>query len=338
MSEKPLISVTNIKTYFPIYGGVFSRQVGDVKAVDGLSFDIYEGEIFGLVGESGCGKSTVGRTILRLLDPTAGKVKFRDDILFSVEENERLSEEKMRLLRRDMQIIFQDPFASLDPRMNVSNIVSEGLIAHKLAKRSEAVEIAIDLLERCGIAGENAGKYPHEFSGGQRQRISIARALSFNPKFIVCDEPIAALDVSIQAQILTLMQELKEEFNLTYLFISHDLGVVRYFCDRIGVMYLGNFVETGTSEQLFDNPLHPYTKALLSSMPLLDSGLEMERIILKGSVPSPANPPSGCKFHTRCPFVFEKCKMEKPEMIEVEPEHWVACFLVENSSENQNEG
>lgn len=334
MSTIPLISVENIKTHFPIYGGVFSRNVGAVKAVDGVSFEIMEGETFGLVGESGCGKSTVGRTILRLLDATAGKVKFKEQVLFSVEEKEWLKEEEMRLLRRDMQIVFQDPFASLDPRMNVGNIVAGGLLAHGLANRSEALKIAVNLLERCGIAGENVGKYPHEFSGGQRQRISIARALSFNPKFLVCDEPIAALDVSIQAQILTLMQELKRDFNLTYLFISHDLGVVRYFCDRVAVMYLGSFVETGTSEQLFSNPQHPYTKALLSSMPTLDSGIETDRIILKGSVPSPANPPGGCKFHTRCPFAFDRCSKEVPLMEEVEPGHRTSCFLIEQGRIN----
>lgn len=325
----PLITVENLKTHFPLYGGVFSRQIGAVRAVDGVSFEIYEGETFGLVGESGCGKSTVGRSILRLLKPTQGKVVFQDNVLFDVDEKIWLPEEEMRLLRRNMQIIFQDPFASLDPRMSVGAIVSEGVVAHKLASRKEAAEMTIDLLERCGIAGENIGKYPHEFSGGQRQRISIARALSLSPKFLVCDEPIAALDVSIQAQILTLMQKLKQELMLTYLFISHDLGVIRYFCDRIAVMYLGSFVETGTSEQLFQNPQHPYTKALLSSMPVLDSGMSGERIVLKGNVPSPANPPSGCKFHTRCPYAMERCKTETPKMVERAPGHSAACWLLE---------
>lgn len=325
----PLIQVENLKTHFPLYGGVFSRAVGAVRAVDGVSFKIYEGETFGLVGESGCGKSTVGRTLLRLLQPTAGKVVFQNKTIFDVEEKVWMPEEEMRLLRRNMQIIFQDPFASLDPRMNVGAIVAEGLVAHKLASRKEAVELSIDLLERCGIAGENIGKYPHEFSGGQRQRISIARALSLSPKFLVCDEPIAALDVSIQAQILTLMQKLKQELTLTYLFISHDLGVIRYFCDRIAVMYLGSFVETGTSEQLFKNPQHPYTQALLSSMPVLDSGMTGERIVLKGNVPSPTNPPSGCKFHTRCPYAMERCKTETPSMVERDAGHFAACWLLE---------
>ncbi len=323
-----LIKVEGLKKYFPIYSGVFSRKSGDVKAVDGVSFSINKGETFGLVGESGCGKSTTGRTILRLEEPTAGKVTFDGETIVDVENNTYLAPAEMRKIRRNMQIIFQDPFASLDPRMTIGAIVSEGLLAHKLMKRKEAVDFAVELLEKCGIASEHVNKYPHEFSGGQRQRISIARALSFGPSFLVCDEPVAALDVSIQAQILTLMQDLKRDLGLTYLFISHDLGVVRYFCDRIAVMYLGNFVETGSGEQLFANPLHPYTQALLSAMPTLDSGMEGERIILKGNVPSPANPPSGCKFHTRCPYATEQCRLEAPQMKEKDPGHFVACHLL----------
>lgn len=321
----PLVSVKNLKTWFPITGGVFSRRVGDVKAVDGVSFQINRGEIFGLVGESGCGKSTIGRSVLNLIKPTAGSVAYKDTVLFDVEAKKQLPAKQMRLLRRNMQIIFQDPFASLDPRMNVGSIVAEGLTAHRIAKGQEALKQASELLYLCGLPTSAIRKYPHEFSGGQRQRISIARALAFHPEFIVADEPIAALDVSIQAQILTLMQELKEKLNLTYLFISHDLGVVRYFCDRIAVMYLGNFVETGTSEQIFANPLHPYTKALLSAVPSVDPDARQQRVILEGSVPSPANPPSGCKFHTRCPEARPECSVNRPELKELEPGHTVAC-------------
>lgn len=325
----PLITVQNLKKWFPITGGVFSRHVGDVKAVDGVSFQINRGEIFGLVGESGCGKSTIGRSILRLTQPTAGRVLYEDTVLFDVEKNQYLSSEKMRLLRRNMQIIFQDPFASLDPRMNVGAIVAEGLIAHRIARGKTAFEEAQNLLELCGLPAESVYKYPHEFSGGQRQRISIARALAFHPAFVVADEPIAALDVSIQAQILTLMHDLKDKLQLTYLFVSHDLGVVRYFCDRVAVMYLGNFVETGTSDQLFDSPLHPYTQALLSAMPDTDPDTRRERIILQGNVPSPANPPAGCKFHTRCPVARAECSQETPLLREVAPGHAVACHFVE---------
>ncbi len=324
-----LLQAENLRKYFPIRGGILSRQIGDVKAVDGVSFRIFKGEIFGLVGESGCGKSTVGKTILNLVAPTGGRVTFAGKLLYDVEHRNALAQNEMRLLRRDMQIIFQDPFASLDPRMNIGTIVSEGLIAHRLAKPVDAMQRAAALLELCGISSVNINKYPHEFSGGQRQRISIARALAFNPRFVIGDEPIAALDVSIQAQVLTLMQELKEKMGLTYLFISHDLGVVRYFCDRVAVMYLGSFVETGRSEQLFANPVHPYTQALLSAMPRLDSGMKGARIILKGNVPSPANPPSGCKFHTRCSYAMPRCKTDAPTMREVEPGHMACCHLLD---------
>ncbi|PHS36436.1 MAG: peptide ABC transporter ATP-binding protein [Alkaliphilus sp.] len=326
---KNLIEVRNLKKYFPIMGGVFSRKVGDVKAVDDISFNIEEGEIFGLVGESGCGKSTTGRTIIELLDPTAGSVKFDDKVIYDIENNVRMPRNELQALRRDMQIIFQDPYASLNPRMNVGTIVSEGLVKHKIANKKEAIEKAKELLELCGLSADNVVKYPHEFSGGQRQRIGIARALALQPKFIVCDEPIAALDVSIQAQVLTLMQELKEKFKLTYLFISHDLSVIKYFCDRIAVMYLGSFVELTTTKRLFEKPLHPYTQSLLSATPKSDPTITKERIILKGDVPSPANPPKGCKFHTRCPQVMEMCKTVVPEFKEVEPGHTVSCHLMD---------
>lgn len=323
-----LVTVQNLKKWFPITGGVFSRHLGDVKAVDGVSFQIQKGETFGLVGESGCGKSTIGRSLLRLTKPTAGRVTYGDQLLFDVEQQRYLELPQLRLLRRNMQIIFQDPFASLDPRMSVGAIVAEGLIAHHIARGKAAFEQAQALLLLCGLPPESVHKYPHEFSGGQRQRISIARALAFHPAFVVADEPIAALDVSIQAQILTLMQELKEQLQLTYLFISHDLGVVRYFCDRIAVMYLGSFVETGSSDQLFASARHPYTQALLSAMPSIDRSRHAERIILQGSVPSPANPPPGCKFHTRCPQARPECSQQTPTLREIEPGHSVACHLV----------
>jgi oligopeptide/dipeptide ABC transporter ATP-binding protein len=325
---EPLLKVEQLKQYFPIKGGVLGRTIGMVRAVDGVSFHIQRGEIFGLVGESGCGKSTTGRSILNLLNPTAGSVQFEDQLIFDVEKEKRIPREKMQRLRRDMQIIFQDPYASLDPRMNVGSIVSEGLRKHGIARGKAAIDEAKRLLECCGLSGANVRKYPHEFSGGQRQRIGIARALAVRPKFIVCDEPIAALDVSIQAQVLTLMQGLKEQFGLTYLFISHDLGVVRYFCDRVTVMYLGDFVESTETEELFKHPLHPYTQSLLSAIPISDPTQRKKRLVLKGDIPSPANPPSGCKFHTRCPYAIDRCKEEIPLLREAAPGHAAACHLV----------
>ncbi|MBU5439392.1 ABC transporter ATP-binding protein [Tissierella sp. MSJ-40] len=325
--EDRILEVQSLKKYFPIKKGVFSRKVGDIKAVDDISFYINRGEIFGLVGESGCGKSTTGRTILNLLEPTGGSVTFDGRRIYDVEENYRLSTEEMALMRRDMQMIFQDPYASLDPRMSVGAIVTEGMLKHKIYDKKEAMEKAKELLELCGLPASSIKKYPHEFSGGQRQRIGIARSLALNPKFIIGDEPIAALDVSIQAQVLTLMQDLIEQFDLTCLFISHDLCVVRYFCDRIGVMYLGSFVEVGTSDHLFENPMHPYTQALLSAIPKSMPIEEKQRIILQGDVPSPANPPKGCKFHTRCPYVKDICKEQVPETKELETDHFVSCHL-----------
>lgn len=321
-----LIEVKNLKKYFPIKG-FMSGKKGDVKAVDDISFSIKRGEIFGLVGESGCGKSTTGRTMLNLTRPTAGKVVFDGQTVYDVENNIYIDKNEMQNLRKNMQIIFQDPYASLDPRMNVSSIVTEGILKHRLMNKKEAVEKAKNLLELCGLDKENIKKYPHEFSGGQRQRIGIARALALDPKFIVGDEPIAALDVSIQAQVLTLMQELKERLKLTYLFISHDLSVVRYFCDRIGVMYLGSLVELGTSAQLFGNTAHPYSQALLSAVPKSSPLEQKKRILLKGDVPSPANPPSGCKFHTRCMYAEDICSEKVPKLKLVGEGHYAACHL-----------
>lgn len=326
--SKKLIEIKNLKKYFPITGGILSRKVGDIKAVDDISFSIDEGEIFGLVGESGCGKSSAGRAISNLYKATAGKVIFNDQVIFDVENKNYISRQKMQALRRDIQMIFQDPFASLDPRMNIGAIVSEGLIKHKIMSKEAALERTKELLEICGLDKSNVTKYPHEFSGGQRQRIGIARSLALNPRFIIADEPTAALDVSIQAQVLTLMQKLKEELGLTYLFISHDLSLVRYFCDRLGIMYLGSFMEIGTSDQLFTNTMHPYSKALLSAVPRSHPGEIKDRIILEGDVPSPADPPKGCKFHTRCPQVMKICSEVAPEMKEVEPGHTVWCHLV----------
>lgn len=322
-----LLEVKNLKMYFPIRSGVFSRVTGAVRAVDGVSFNIRKGEVFGLVGESGCGKSTTGRAVLSLLKATAGSVSFEGKTVFDVEKRQTLGPDAMRSLRRNMQIIFQDPGTCLDPRMTVGAIVSEGLIEHKVALGQEALSRSRELLELCGLRGECVSRYPHELSGGQRQRIAIARALALEPKFIVGDEPVAALDVSIQAQVLTLMQELKEKLGLTYLFISHDLGVVKYLCDRIGVMYLGSFVEQATSEQLFSNALHPYTRSLLSAIPKSNPKEKKERIILKGDVPSPANPPKGCKFHTRCPAAMSVCGESEPAMKEMAKDHFVCCHL-----------
>jgi oligopeptide/dipeptide ABC transporter ATP-binding protein len=327
--DKAILEVRNLKKYFPITGGLLSRKIGDVKAVDDISFKINKGEIFGLVGESGCGKSTTGRSILNLLNPTSGYVEFDGKVLFDSENDHAISKNEMRQMRKKMQIIFQDPSMSLDPRMSAGSIVSEGLKEHKIYDKNEIAGKTAEILEKCGLNKAFINKYPHEFSGGQKQRIGIARALALKPSFIVCDEPIAALDVSIQAQILKLMKSLKDEFELTYLFISHDLSVVKYFCDSIGVMYLGSFVEKASSKALFANPMHPYTKSLLSAVPKSNPREKKERILLKGDIPSPVNPPSGCKFHTRCPVAMEKCSKEIPVMKELEKDHFVSCHLYE---------
>jgi peptide/nickel transport system ATP-binding protein len=325
--ENNLVEVERLKVYFPIRSGiVLDRHVGDIKAVDDVSFEIRHGETLGLVGESGCGKSTVGRTLLRLYEPTAGR------ILFDGQDIDELGSEGMRVLRRRMQIVFQDPFASLNPRHSVSRIIGEPLRVHGLAGRRAAGRRAADLLEIVGLPKDAASRYPHEFSGGQRQRIGVARALALNPDFIVLDEPVSALDVSIQAQIINLLEELQQEFSLTYLFIAHDLAVVRHISDRIAVMYLGSIVEISPAAELYANPLHPYTISLLSAVPIPDPEVERARkpLLLAGDIPSPANPPSACRFHTRCPFVQPtRCKDDVPELRELEPGHQVTCHWAE---------
>ena len=316
-----LIKVENLKKHFPVKKGVFSRVVGQVRAVDGVSFEVKKQETLGLVGESGCGKTTVGRTILRLLEPTAGKVMFDGVNIFE------LGKSDLRPMRRRMQIIFQDPYASLNPRMTVEQIVGEGLDIHGNANGSKRRDSVVAILERVGLQTEHLNRYPHEFSGGQRQRIGIARALILNPDFVVCDEAVSALDVSIQAQIINLLEELQAEMKLSYLFIAHDLNVVRHISDHVAVMYLGKVVEYAETEELFNNPLHPYTKALLSAIPIPDPTTKRKRIILPGSVPSPINPPSGCTFHPRCPVAEARCKTDVPEWREVRPGHWATCHL-----------
>ena len=323
--EKILIKVENLTKHFPITRGiVFQREVGAVQAVDNISFEIREGETLGLVGESGCGKSTTGRTILQLHRATSGKVFYGDVDLTET------GNDKMRGYRRDLQIIFQDPYASLNPRMTVGSIIAEPLEIHRIGTKKEQRERVKELLTLVGLNPYFINRYPHEFSGGQRQRIGVARALALNPKFIVCDEPIAALDVSIQAQVVNLLEELQEQFGLTYLFIAHDLSMVRHIADRTAVMYLGKLVELATRDALYGKPLHPYTQALLSAVPIPNPAKERERkrIILEGDVPSPSNPPSGCRFHPRCPIADDICKEKEPEWREALDDHWVACHLV----------
>jgi len=318
-----LLKVRDLKKYFPVRGGLFSKVIGHVKAVDGISFDIGEGETLGLVGESGCGKTTAGRTILRLLEPTAGKVEIGGKDIY------KLKKEEIRRARREIQIIFQDPFGSLNPRMTVGDIVGESLFIHGIVKNKKSGEERVKkLLETVGLNASHMRRYPHEFSGGQRQRIGIARALALNPKLIICDEPVSALDVSIQAQVINLLEELQREFKLTYLFIAHDLSVVKHISDRVAVMYLGKIVELTTAEDLYSNPLHPYTKALLSAVPIPDPTLKRQRIVLEGDVPSPFNPPKGCRFHPRCSYAKPICKKEEPELIDIGKGHHVACHLV----------
>ncbi|MGQ9630625.1 MAG: ABC transporter ATP-binding protein [bacterium] len=321
MKDDKLLEVVNLKKYFPIFGGIIRREVAKVHAVDGVSFFIRRGETLGLVGESGCGKSTTGRVILRLIEPTDGKVFFEGKDVFALDRR------ALRELRRDMQIIFQDPYGSLNPRMTVGNIVGEALTIHKLASGKAKERRVMELLEVVGLKPEHARRYPHEFSGGQRQRIGIARALAVEPKFIVCDEPVSALDVSIQAQVINLLEDLQDEFDLTYLFIAHDLNVVEHVSNRVSVMYLGKIVESADSKVLYTSPKHPYTIALLSAVPIPDPTKERQREILQGDVPSPINPPSGCRFHTRCRFRMDVCDKEEPEFKAIEEEHYVACHL-----------
>ena len=317
-----LVSVSNLTMHFPIFKGVFRRQVGSVKAVDGVSFDIFRGETLGLVGESGCGKSTTGRAILRLYDPTDGS------IILNGQDVTALDGKALRDLRPEMQMIFQDPQACLNPRMTVSDIIAEPLDEHRpeMSKKDKQAKVK-ELLAQVGMNPDFANRYPHEFSGGQRQRIGIARALALNPKFIVCDEPIAALDVSIQAQVVNLLEDLQQQLGLTYLFISHDLSMVRHIADRVAVMYLGKVIELADRDALYDEPLHPYTKALLSAVPTVEE-TQRERIILQGDVPSPANPPKGCNFCTRCPVAEARCRQEEPEWREVAPGRFAACHLL----------
>jgi oligopeptide transport system ATP-binding protein len=315
-----LLRVQHLKKYFPIRGGLFSREIGHVHAVDDVSFEIHRGETLGLVGESGCGKSTTGRSILRLIEPSSGEVWFEDKNVTTLDKR------ALRQIRKEMQIIFQDPYASLNPRMTVRSIIGEALVIHRLARtRRERDERVVQLLETVGLSADHLRRYPHEFSGGQRQRIGIARALAVNPKLIVADEPVSALDVSIQAQIINLLEDLQKKFALTYLFIAHDLSVVEHISTRVAVMYLGKIVEIAHAHDLYTNPKHPYTEALLSAVPIPDPTMKRKRILLEGDVPSPINPPSGCRFHTRCPVRVPSCSENDQVLKEVSPGHWVAC-------------
>ncbi len=325
MSDGSLLEVKDLYKYFPIHAGLMSRHIADVRAVDGVSFTIKEGETLGLVGESGSGKTTVGRLLLRLLPATKGEIRFEDQDVLAMGRSE------IRRLRRSMQIIFQDPFASLNPRMTIGDIVAEPLTIHGLATGKGVGQRVRELLELVGLQPYHANRYPHEFSGGQRQRVGVARALAVDPRFIVCDEPVSALDVSIQAQVINLLEDLQQKFELTYLFIAHDLSVVRHISTRVAVMYVGKLVELADRDALYENPLHPYTQALLSAIPIPDPVVEKrrKRIVLTGDIPSPVNPPSGCRFHTRCPMAFERCSIEEPPLTEYEPGHFAACHWVE---------
>ncbi len=326
-TESPILQVRDLEVHFSIRKGLLQRQTGVVKAVDGVSFDIHHGETLGLVGESGCGKSTLGRAIVKLVEPTAGKILFNNKELVV---GRRADE---RAMRKQLQLIFQDPYASLNPRMTVKTIVSEPLIVHKILPRQQIDARVAELLEKVGLDVSFMHRYPHEFSGGQRQRIGIARALAVNPAFIVCDEPISALDVSIQAQIVNLLADLQLELGLTYLFIAHDLSMVRYISDRVAVMYLGQLMELADRNEIYKNPLHPYTIALLSAVPTPDPVVEQNRrrIVLAGDLPNPSNPPQGCPFHTRCPLAIEQCHEEKPAFVEVRPKHFSACHRVDEA-------
>jgi oligopeptide transport system ATP-binding protein len=319
---KALLEVEDLKTYFPIHNGIFKRTSGYVKAVDGVSFTLQRGETLGLVGESGCGKSTTGRSILRLINPTSGSVRFEG------QEMVDLSKGELRKLRKEMQIVFQDPYASLNPRLTIGSILEEALSTHRIGNSSkERKEMVFELLQKVGLNSRLVDRYPHEFSGGQRQRIGIARAIAVNPSLIIADEPVSALDVSIQAQILNLFQDLQEQMGLTYIFIAHDLSVVKHISDKIGVMYLGRMVEFASKEDLFANPSHPYTQALMSAVPVPNPLVKRDRILLTGDVPNPSNPPSGCTFHTRCSSCMEICKTTRPKGIEINPGHVVSCHL-----------
>ncbi len=321
MSEA-LLQVQHLKKHFPIKGGLVRRTVGHVRAVDDVSFTLSRGKVLGIVGESGCGKSTVGRTILKLLEPTEGKVLFEGKDIFSLKKHE------LQHLRTKMQIVFQDPYSSLNPRLPVYEIVGEAMLQHKIvSSKKEMMERVVDIIGKCGLFPEQAYRYPHQFSGGQRQRICIARALAVNPDFVVCDETVSALDVSIQSQIINLLKDMQDELGITYLFISHDLSVVKFISDDVGVMYLGQLVELSSKQEIFNHPLHPYTEALLSAAPSFDPEARQnkKRIILQGDIPSPANPPSGCRFHTRCPYATELCKQVVPENTEIKPGHFVMC-------------
>ncbi len=323
---EPLIEVVGLKKYFPIHSGFLSKIKGYVYAVDGVSFEVFPGETFGLVGESGCGKTTVGRTTLALMPATAGEVRFQGKNLF------KLPKSSLRRLRRQMQIIYQDPYSSLDPRRTVGEIIGEPLAIHRVATRGAQRDQVKELLSVVGLQSSDFNRYPHELSGGQRQRVGIARALALRPKLVVCDEPVSALDVSIQSQILNLLDELQEAFGLTYIFIAHGLHVVKHVSDRVGVMYLGKLVEVAPADALFDHALHPYTQALLTAIPIPDPARKGKKQILEGDVPSPSNPPTGCRFHTRCPIAIDRCKQEEPDQRELEPKHVVACHLAGKAS------
>jgi oligopeptide transport system ATP-binding protein len=322
-NASPILEVRDLKKYFPIQRGLFSRTVGHVKALDGISFDVHAGEVLGLVGESGCGKTTAGRCILQLIRPTGGSVKFEGQELVG------LPRRQMRPLRKRMQIVFQDPYSSLNPRLTVGSILREALTTHKLAKGRAATDRVAELLTRVGLSPSHAARYPHEFSGGQRQRIGIARALAVDPRLIVADEPVSALDVSIQAQVVNLLRDLQRQLRLTYIFVAHDLSVVKHISDRVAVMYLGMIAELAPSAELYRNPRHPYTVSLLSAIPIPDPDRRRNRIVLKGDVPSPANPPSGCRFHTRCYMAQPVCREDVPLLREIAPGHWSACHFAE---------
>ncbi len=322
-NTQEILQVKNLVKYFPVRGGIFRRVVAWVRAVDDVSFGVKQGETLGLVGESGCGKTTVGRSILRLVPATSGSVSFEGQEMFDMEGAD------LKKMRRHMQIVFQDPYASLDPRMPVGESISEGLKIHKIGSPQDRFDIVIQTMRKVGLEDYHARRYPHEFSGGQRQRIGIARALALQPKFIVLDEPVSALDVSIQAQILNILQDLQSEFGLTYLFIAHNLAVVEHISDRVAVMYLGKIVEMAAQDELYRNPLHPYTQALMSAIPIPDPTLKRERVILTGDVPSPLNPPSGCRFHPRCPIAQDDCAVDDPELRELKPGHIVACHYAD---------